>query len=180
MDAGQDFRCKVESGGGSGNGSAFAGVDGLVSIAVGGGVVASDVRWQGDVADLFKNGKEIIDWTEADVPFAKLGAGDDFGMEFIVITEIEMLADADLPTRADQAFPFIWFVMELASKQDLDASVKKIARGGIVGAEGLSLKTATVSVEASGKHPCVIEDDEIVGTEQVGESAEQTITDGPG
>ena len=112
--------------------------------------------------------------------FTKLAAGDHFGLEFVVITEIEMLADADLAAGADQAFPYIGIVIQLASEQDLDASVKKIARGGIVGAEWLRLKTSASPIEASGKHARIVEDDKIVGAKEVGEFAELAIGDGSG
>ena len=82
------------------------------------------------MADLFDAGKEVIEGLpgiarpdpstvlragsrgrlppqKADVAFAKLAAGDDFGLEFVMISEIEMLADTDLAAGADQAFPFL-------------------------------------------------------------------------
>lgn len=112
--------------------------------------------------------------------FAKLAAGDDFCLELVVISEKEMLPDPDFAAGADQAFPFIGVVMELAGEQDLHASVKKIAGGGIAGADRLRIKTCASSEEAGGKHTCVVEDDKIVGSEEVGEFAELTVGDGPG
>ena len=42
-DPGQDFWCEVQARGGGGDGTSLAGIDGLIPVAVEGGVVASNV-----------------------------------------------------------------------------------------------------------------------------------------
>ena len=49
----ENFRREVEPGGGGGNGAAFACENGLVALAIGGGVGAADVRRQWDVTGSF-------------------------------------------------------------------------------------------------------------------------------
>ena len=60
-------------------------------------------------------------------------------------------------------------------KQDLDASPEKIVSSGIVRAQRLGLKTCSSSVESSGKNAGVVEHDEIVGAQPIGEIAELAI-----
>src|ERR1700757_1205759 len=96
MKAGQNLRSEVEAGSRGGDRTALAGVDGLVAIAIRRGIGAGDVGWQRDVADFFYAGEEIVDRSEAYVALAEFAAGDDLGMEFVIIAEEKMLSDADL------------------------------------------------------------------------------------
>ena len=68
----------------------------------------------------------------------------------------------------------------MAGEKDFDASVKKVARGRVAVAEGLRFKTCAASVEPGGEHARVVEDDEIVGTEQIGQFAELAMGDRSG
>ena len=63
----------------------------------------------------------------------------------------------------------------MASQEDFDASAKKVARRRILRAEHLRLKTSAATIEACGKHPGIVEDDEVTGTEKVGEVAELKV-----
>jgi hypothetical protein len=114
------------------------------------------------------------------VAFAKLAAGDDFGLEFVVISEIEVLADTDFAAGANEALPLIGIVLQLAREEDLNLSAEKIVSRRVPGADGLRLKTFAPSIEPGWKHACVVEDDEIVRAEQIGKFSELTIGDGTG
>ena len=106
---------------------------------------------------------------------AEFAARDDLGLEFVVLAEIKMLADSDLTAGTDQAFPVIGIVADLAGEKDLNASVKKVAGGRISRTERLRLKTSAPTEEARGKHASVVEDDEVAGTEKIGEFAELAV-----
>jgi hypothetical protein len=128
VEAGQNFRSEVEAGGGGGDGSALTGVDGLIAVAVGGGISAGDVRRKRDVADLLDPGEEVVCQSEADVAFAKFAAGEDLGLEFVVVAaKEEMLADSDFAARADETSPIVRIALPLACEQDFDLAAEKVA-----------------------------------------------------
>lgn len=66
----------------------------------------------------------------------------------------------------------------MTSEEDLDASRKKVARCGILRAYGLSAISAAVAVEASVKYAGVVEDEQVVGAQEVREVAEEAILPG--
>ena len=164
---------KWKSGGGSGDGSALAGVDGLVALAVGGRIVAGDVGRQRDVADLFDAGEEVVDGGEADVALAEFAAGDDLGLEFVVVRRRRRCSPTPIlrPGRTRHSHS-LGSSLQLAGQQDFDAAAKEIARRGIVRADGLGFEAGAASIEAGGKYARVVEDDEIAGAEEIGEIAE--------
>ncbi len=106
---------------------------------------------------------------------AEVSAGDHLGSKFVVVAEIKMLADGDFAAGADQTFPVVGIVAELAGQKDLDAPLKKVAGGRILRAERLGLKTSAPAVESGGKHASIVEDDEVAGPEKIGKFAELAI-----
>lgn len=174
-DAGDDFGSEVESGSGGGDGAAFAGIDGLVAVAVGGGIRTDDVGRKRNVADVFHLGKKILCGGEADVALSELAAGDDFGLKFIVVAEVELLADCDLAAGTDETLPVVGLALELASEEDFNASLEKVATGGIARAERLGLESGAAPIEARGEDARIVEDKEIGGAEEVGEIAELAV-----
>jgi hypothetical protein len=186
-DAVEDLWGEMKSGGGGCDRATLLGVNGLIAFAIAGGIRARDVGWERDVADAIECGEEIVhaldfalDHTfagglEADVAFAELGAREDFGLQFVLLSEEEAFADADLAAGANQAFPIIGVGGELASQQNFHAALEEITRGGIARAEWLSASACATAVEPGGKDARVIEDDQIAALQQVGEVAEQAI-----
>jgi hypothetical protein len=77
-DAIENFRGEMKSGGGRGDGTALLRVDGLIAIAVAGGIETRDVGRERDVADAIEDGIEIFDRLKADMALAETGAGKDF------------------------------------------------------------------------------------------------------
>ena len=179
-ETGENLRGEVEAGGGSGYGSTLAGVDGLIAIAVGGGIVAGDVGRERDVADPFHAGEEIVDGSEAYLALAEFAAGDDLGMKFVMIAEEKMFADSDLSAGPDQTFPLVGIALQLPGKQDFDTAAKEIVRGRICGLRGCGLKATTASVEARGKDAGVIEDEKVAGPEKVGEITKLAVVESAG
>ncbi len=173
---------EMETGGGRGDGAAGLRVDSLIAIAIGGGIGARDVGRERNVADAVEDvvklgdrAGAVIDRRKTDVAFAEGSAGDDLGLEFVVLAEKQALADADLAAGTNQAFPIVGLGGKLASEQDLDASVKKIAGGGVAAADGLGAKAGAVSVETGGKDASVVENYNIVRTEEIGKVAELAV-----
>jgi len=101
MNTVQNLRSEMESGCGSGHRAAFAGIDGLITVAVGGGIRTGDVGGKRDVTDFVHPGEEIFRGCEADVAFAECAAGDHFGLKFGVVAEEEMFANPDLASGTD-------------------------------------------------------------------------------
>jgi hypothetical protein len=162
VDSIEDFRSEMQAGGRGCYRSRRLGIDGLIAFAIAGRIGAGDVGRERDVADAIESGEEVVhglNGLEADMAFAELGAGQDLGLQLILIAEEEALADTDFAARANQAFPINGIRGELAGEKDFDAAPSAFA----------------ASVETGGKDASVVEDQEIAGVQKVGEVAEQAI-----
>ena len=71
---------------------------------------------------------------------AEVSAGDHLGSKFVVVAEIKMLADGDFAAGADQTFPVVGIVAELAGQKDLDAPLKKSREAGFCELRGWDLR----------------------------------------
>ncbi len=78
----EDLRSKVQAGGGCCDGASFAGVNGLVALAIGGLIVAADIGRQWHVADAVEDGEEIVDRLEAEQTLAEVVTLQDLGLKF--------------------------------------------------------------------------------------------------
>ncbi len=169
-------------------------IDGLVtffiiSIAIPGccAVVAVDVGRKGHVAYALDSRKEIGDQSEPDAPLAETAAADDFGLQFGAFAlerifgraaEVEFLSDSDLAPGPYQALPLIRIVRQLACQQNFDFSTEKIPCRRIVRAQGLCSLSAPVAVETCREDSRVVQDQQVVGPQQVGEFAKPTVFPG--
>jgi hypothetical protein len=155
----------------------------LVALAITGRIWARDVGRERDVADAIESGEEIVHALDhavngglkADKAFAELGAGQDFGLQFVLRSEEEAFTDSDFAAGANQAFPIVGIGGELAGKENFNTAVEEITRRWIARADSLSANAFSATVEASRKDAGIVEDHEIAGMQQVGEVAEQAI-----
>lgn len=190
-DAVEDFWSEVKAGGGSCDRSILLGVDGLVAIEVARRIGARDVRRKWDVADAAEKSEEVVlpvvfvmvifvifsdKRLKSDAAFAKVGAGENFGLQFVVLTEKKAFAQADLASGANQALPIVRVRRKLAREQELNASLQKVARCGIARAHGLRARAFAAAVKTGRKDAGVVENNEIAGAQQIGEIAEQAIS----
>ena len=106
---------------------------------------------------------------------AEFRAGQDLGLQFVMLAEEQAFADADLASGTNQAFPIVGLGGELARQQNFDAAVEEITRRGIARADRLSASAFATAIEAGGKDASVVEDDQIAGPQQVGKVAEQAV-----
>ncbi len=166
-DSVQNLRGEVETGGGRGYRSALLGIDGLIALAIVGGIRARDVGRERYVADAIEGGEKIVvifEGVEADLALAELSTRQDFGLEFIglqfiLIAEEKAIADSDFAAGANHALPIVGIGRELASEEDFDAAESAFA----------------AAIKAGGKDAGIVEDDEIAGLQNVGEFTEQAI-----
>src|SRR5207244_3540278 len=91
-----------------------------------------------------------------------------------------MLADSDLAPRPHQAFPIVGLGRKLMGQQDFDFPTQKIPCGRIPGTEPLRPEPTPPSVKPGRKHTSVIEYDQIVRPEQLGEFGKLRVTKPPG
>jgi hypothetical protein len=132
------------------------------------------------VADCFHASEEVVHWGEPDVALAKFPAGDNLGLKLVVLTEEKMLADSDFAAWADEAFPIVGFAPQLSGEQDFDTAAEEVARGRILRAERLGLKTGAASKKASGKYAGVIEYQQVAGAKDLGKIAEVAVGESAG
>jgi hypothetical protein len=63
----------------------------------------------------------------------------------------------------------------LSCEQDFDTAAEEVARGRILRAEKLGLKTGAASKKASGKYAGIVEYQQITGVEKVGKIAKVAV-----
>jgi hypothetical protein len=159
----EDFWCEMQASRGSRDRSTLLGVDGLIALAIVGGIRARNVRRERDVADAVEDWEEILNGLKANAALAEFSAGEDFGLQFILPAEKQAFADADLAAGPNQAFPIVWVGGKLAREQYLDASVEEIAVGRILRADGMSAGAFAATVEPRWKNARVVEDHDVAG-----------------
>lgn len=130
--------------------------------------------------DTLYGSEEILHWDETDAALAKFAARCDLGLQFVIFPEEKMLTDCDFAAGSNQTLPFVRILADLFCEENFDASAEEIARCRIAQAERLRLQSSAAAVEACGKHPRIVENDEVIGAEQIGEIAEMTIFEGSG
>ncbi len=150
-------------------------IDGLIALAVGGGIFSRDVGREGNVSDAFYDGKEIFRRREPYVTFAEGSAGDYLGLQCVIRAEEEMLSNTDFAAGTDETLPFIWLGCDLAGEENLDASAEEFAGGWILRAEGLRSESLAASVQTGREDACVVEDEEVGGAQKMRESAESQV-----
>jgi len=120
-------------------------------------------------------GEEIGDWGEADAPLAESASFGDLGFQFGAafgwFAKVEFLSDPDLSPGPYQAFPLIGIVRYLAGQQNFDLAAEKISCRRVVRAQGLGSLSAPMAVKTGWEHPRIVQDQQVIGAQQVGEFA---------
>jgi hypothetical protein len=176
----ENFASEMESRSRSGHGSTLTGVDRLVAVAIGGRIFAVDIWRQGNVAEFFQAFEEISRGREANMPFTKGAARNHLGVEFVMLPEEKIFTNANFSSGTNQTFPFVGFALQLASKQDFDASLEKLACRWIPRTQRLRLKPCAPTIEPRRKDASIVEDDEIRRPQKSWEVAEMQVLPGSG
>ena len=117
------------------------------------------------MAYAIEGGEEICDRREADAAFAEFRASQNFRLQFVTVAEKEVLADADLASGTNQAFPVVGLGGQLAGQQHFDAAVKKIGGAGMVRTDRLSASACAAAIKPCRKDAGVVEHDAIPGAQ---------------
>lgn len=178
-DARKNFGSEVEAGGGGRNRSALVSVDGLIAFAVGWRIFTGNVGRERNMSYLVNAREEIVDRIEPDAAFSERSASENLGAEFVALAEEQLFANVDLAAGTYQAFPFIGILLQLTSEENFDPSAKEVPGGGVTRAQALRLKTGAASVKTRRKNSGVVENQEIVGAEKIGEITKLPIVKYP-
>ncbi len=105
---------------------------------------------------------------------------DDLGSKLVRVftgfgTEINPLADPQLPPGVYQRLPLHGVGRKLLREQHPDPTTKKLARGGVLRRDRLRSRAAAVSEEAGWQDLCIVEDQHIVRSKQFGKVAKSEI-----
>lgn len=119
--------------------------------------------------------EEIGHRVEQNRAFAEAAAGGNLTLQLIVVAKEQLLADADLPSGPDEAFPLIGIEGDLPGKKYLDFSKKKVSRCRVPGTQRLGSGPAPAAIQSGRKHTRVIENQEVVPAEQLGKVSEAAI-----
>src|SRR5256885_15767712 len=87
----------MQSGGGRRNRPAFPRIDCLIAIPICALVLASDVRRQRHVSQLFDQFEEVCNWLKANAALAKRSPRQDFSRKFIALAKENLFSYPDLP-----------------------------------------------------------------------------------
>ena len=176
----QNFRREVQARRRRGHRAGRLGVDRLILLAIFGCVGAVDVRRQRNVPDAVEDGEEIVDRIEAQMALAERPAPDDLGCQFVrrfvrIAAEIDALAQAELAAGMHQRLPFQRRSGELFRQQHLDFAAQKISCGRIFLRQPLRARAAAMSVQPRRQHLGIVEDQQIVGPQQLGKVAKLPV-----
>ena len=127
------------------------------------------------MADAFDRGKEIRHGSEADAALPETAAGNDFRLQFVVLTEEQSFSRTDLSPGPHQTFPFVGFARTLPGQEDFDSAPQKIARSWILRAERLRFHAFSPAIQARGEDARVVEHDQVVRSQQAGKVSELCV-----
>jgi hypothetical protein len=175
----KNVRGEVQSGGGCSHRAALAGVDGLIAFLVGRPVLAGDIGRKRYVTESFDDLKEILNRSESNTSFAEGATGQDLRLKLWTVPEIDLLAHTDFATRTHQAIPVVGTRTDLPGKKNFHRSLQEVAGRRIVGTERLGAVSRASSVESRRKNSGVIENEQIVGSKNLGELPESSVPDAP-
>ena len=169
-------RREVQACGGRGNGTAFAGKDRLIAVAIGTGVLAMDIRRKRGVADPVEHGEEVIcralDWSELEQTLAELATLEDFGFKrdgAVRSGEDEALADGNFAAGANEGAPAILAdrVKSGFKEHDFDAACRLLSIPD----------QCAVRVETRRNHAAVVEDEQIARAKMLTKARERIVAE---
>ena len=109
---------------------------------------------------------------EAQDAQTKFAAGFDVGFEF-TFAKYDSLADGNFSAGADEGFPLV--VRERANEKDFDGRLEEFVASWIIFTRRTCVQAGAAAEEARGQDSRVVDDDEFVATEQIGEFAELAV-----
>jgi hypothetical protein len=168
----ENFRCEMEASRGGGHCARAPGVDGLVALAIGCFVGTIDVGRKRDVPEtlqVFLDGKRIMR-READRANSQFAARKNLTFEF-TSSKLYSLAYLHFLARADQGFPNIAF--EFSGEKYFHVSGQVFADCFTRGL--LRVNAEAFAEEPGGNYACVVEDDQLLTSEEVGKPREVRV-----
>jgi hypothetical protein len=129
--------------------------------------------------DLLDFVEKAIARLKAELPLAEVAASNYSGNQLILISKEQALAYADLASRTNQTLPIVGFHRDLARKKNLHFAFQELSRSRIVRTDRLGQASASSPVKTGGKNPRVVEDDQVIGPEQIHELPEFPIMSFP-
>ena len=147
------FAGEVQAGGGRGHGAFVAGEDALEALHVFGFALAADEAGDGRLAEVVERFLELVVVAvveEAERASAARGIVDYLCHDGVVLTEIQLVADADFAGRVYQHVPEAELLVQFAQEEHLDACPRLLL----------------VAVESGGEDLRVVEDKNVVLVEE--------------
>src|SRR5215469_8178180 len=173
----EDLRREVQACSRRRHRSWFFRIDRLVAVAVGGPVLTRDIGRQWNMANPIYDLRKVGDGSKSDMPLAKRAPRDHIGPQLGVLAEEKCLTHSYLSAGTNETLPFIRFLADLSNKQDLDASLQKITRRGIVRRDWLGLRATSVAIKPRRKHARVVHHQEIVWSQNLRKIAKNLVMD---
>lgn len=177
LNALKDLRGKVQACSRRGHRATLARIDSLIAIAVGRTIGAIDIRWQRHMSELLNPAKKILQWLESYATFAKGSSADDLCLHFVLLTEKQPLAHSDLPSRVNQALPFVGLLGYLVREQYFNPAPKKIPCRRIVRTHRLRLGPAPMTVQTRRKDAGVVEYNQIIWPKKLWKISKAAVLD---
>jgi hypothetical protein len=131
------------------------------------------------VPQLLDQIEEISYRAKSYAALTKAASGYDFRLQSVVFAKEKLLTNANLAPRPDQALPFVRLWRYLPGEQYLDQALEKVMCRGVLRAYWLGFSAASPAVEACRENSGIIEHNQVVWPEQVGEVAKPTVTKRP-
>jgi len=175
----ENFRGEVKTSCRRGHRATLLGIHSLITLPIGQGVLAFDIRGQWNVPNVIQDRKEIHPIRQrlkTDASLAELPTGNDMGFEFIRVAEKQSFSSADFASGPNQALPLVGLGGELARQQNLDSAAEIIMGRRIARTNRLSTDACPVAIKPRWKDSSVVEDHNVAGPQQIRKVAEVTIS----
>ncbi len=114
-------------------------------------------------------------WRSPNVPRPMISAARSCDASSALPPKIDALAQAELAARMHQRLPFQWRSGELFGQQDLDLAAQKISCGRVFLRQPLRARAAAMPIQPRRQYLGIVEDQQIVGPQQVGEVAKLSV-----
>ena len=166
-----DFRREVQSRCGSGDRAPFSRENSLIALAIRRLIRSFDVRRQRNVAEMIYGLAKAVSRRESDDAQAIVASALDCAFEF-PFAENDSLADRDFSARPHKRLPGVG--ADLADEEDFDRGLEEFAALRVISPRRLGMNSGAAAEKACGKDARIVDDDEFVAAQQIGQFAERS------
>ena len=170
-----DLGSEVQPSRGSGDRAPLSRENCLITLAIRRLIRSFNVRRQRDVTEAIDGLAKAVARAESDDAQAVVASALDCAFEF-PFAENDSLADRDFSARPHERLPGVG--TDLADEEDFDRGLEEFAALRVISSRRLGVNSGAAAEKPRGKDARIVDDDEFVAAEQIGQFAETAVFPG--